>query len=131
MIAQNLALDHPERVERLVLWSTAASIEPPRWREGTRRLARSGIARLPGVGGPFGQMAAVAEHDTRRRLREIRVPTLVLVGESDRLTPPWEAEALARGIPNALLVRIPEATHLLFWEKWREANRVVAEFLES
>ncbi len=131
MIAQHLALDHPERVERLVLWSTAAGIEPPHWREGARMLARSRISRLPGVGGPFGQMAAVAEHDTRARLREIRAPTLVLVGEEDMLTPPREAEALARGIPGAKLVKIPEATHLLFWEKWREANRVVMGFLEG
>jgi pimeloyl-ACP methyl ester carboxylesterase len=126
MIAQNLALDHPERVERLVLWSTAPRIEPPRSREGTRRLARSSLGhRLR----PFGQMAAIAEHDTRARLGEIRAPTLVLVGESDALTPPRAAEALARGIPGARLVKIPEATHLLFWEKWREANGAVLEFL--
>lgn len=129
MIAQHLALDHPERVERLVLWSTAASLQHERAARGTRRIAHSGLSRVPGIGGPFAQMAAIAEHDTRARLGEIRAPTLVLVGESDRLTPPRAAEVMARGVPGAKLVKIPEATHLLFWEKWREANRVVMEFL--
>lgn len=128
MIAQHLALNHPERVERLVLWSTAAGIEPPRWREGTRRLAHSSLGRRLRA---FGQMAAIAEHDTRGRLGEIGHPTLVLVGEEDPLTPPRAAEVLARGIPGARLVKIPKATHLLFWEKWREANRVVLEFLRE
>ena len=44
--------------------------------------------------------------DARERLREIAIPTLVLVGEEDALTPPADAEAMAAAIPGARLVRI-------------------------
>jgi pimeloyl-ACP methyl ester carboxylesterase len=40
------------------------------------------------------------------------VPTLVGVGESDRLTPPELAEELAAGIAGAELVRFPDSAHL-------------------
>jgi len=39
--------------------------------------------------------------DALDRLGEIKAPTLVLVGEQDVLTPPWEARKLAEAIPNA------------------------------
>jgi len=50
--------------------------------------------------------------DSRPTLPTIDVPTLVLVGEKDELTPPPEAAAIASGIPRAKLVVIPESGHL-------------------
>jgi pimeloyl-ACP methyl ester carboxylesterase len=50
--------------------------------------------------------------DSRPTLPTIDVPTLVLVGEKDTLTPPPEAAAIASGIPGAKLVTIPGAGHL-------------------
>lgn len=50
--------------------------------------------------------------DSTSTLREIRVPTLVVCGEEDTLTPVAEAEALARHITGARLVTIPKAGHL-------------------
>ena len=50
--------------------------------------------------------------DSRPTLPTIDVPTLVLVGEKDELTPPPESAAIASGIPAAKLVVIPESGHL-------------------
>lgn len=50
--------------------------------------------------------------DSRPALPTIAVPTLVLVGEKDELTPPPEAAAIASGIPGSKLVTIPESGHL-------------------
>jgi 3-oxoadipate enol-lactonase len=50
--------------------------------------------------------------DSRPTLPTIDVPALVLVGETDELTPPPEAAAIASGIPGAKLVAIPESGHL-------------------
>ncbi len=50
--------------------------------------------------------------DSRPTLPTIAVPTLVLVGEKDELTPPPEAAAIASGIPGSKLVTIPESGHL-------------------
>ena len=52
-------------------------------------------------------------HDLRGRLREITLPTLVLVGELDDETPQSYAEAIAAEIPGARLEVVPGAGHLL------------------
>ena len=44
-----------------------------------------------------------AREDSRAALKDVRVPTLVLVGAEDVLTPPSESEALAAAIPGARL----------------------------
>jgi pimeloyl-ACP methyl ester carboxylesterase len=46
-------------------------------------------------------------------LPTITVPTLVLVGERDTLTPPEDARAMARAIPGARLVVVPSSGHLV------------------
>ena len=50
--------------------------------------------------------------DSRPTLPTVDVPTLVVVGEKDELTPPHEAAAIASGIAGAKLVTIPESGHL-------------------
>jgi 3-oxoadipate enol-lactonase len=50
-------------------------------------------------------------------LSEIRVPTLVLVGELDTVTPPGPAREMASAIPGAEFVEIPGAGHLSPVEK--------------
>jgi pimeloyl-ACP methyl ester carboxylesterase len=66
---------------------------------------------------------------------EIRVPTLLVVGEWDADTPPYMAQALFSALTNAptkRLVMIGEATHILFTEKQRmQLFREVQLFLEE
>lgn len=71
---------------------------------------------------------AAGSHGT---LSEIRAPTLVLVGEDDRLTPPAEARAVAAEIAGACLVILPEAGHLANLEKPAEFNAAVLDFLRE
>jgi pimeloyl-ACP methyl ester carboxylesterase len=52
-------------------------------------------------------------HDLRGRLREITLPTLVLVGELDDETPRSYAEAIVSEIAGARLEVVPGAGHLL------------------
>ncbi len=50
-------------------------------------------------------------------LPTITVPTLVLCGAEDVLTPPAEMEAMAKQIPGALYSRVPLTGHLLAFEQ--------------
>ncbi|AKS36782.1 alpha/beta hydrolase [Mycolicibacterium goodii] len=72
--------------------------------------------------------AFVAE-DRYPRLPEITVPTVVLVGDADRSTPPSHARRLADGIPDARLVTVPGAGHCLNWEAGGPA--ALTEAIES
>jgi 3-oxoadipate enol-lactonase len=66
-----------------------------------------------------------ARADSSSTLREIRVPTLVMVGEEDAITPVAEAEALQRGIAGSRLAVVPRAGHLSSLENPDEFNRQV------
>jgi pimeloyl-ACP methyl ester carboxylesterase len=58
------------------------------------------------------QQAIIGRPDSRPGLAAISCPTLVLVGDTDRLTPPALSEELAAGIPGARLVVVAGAGHL-------------------
>jgi pimeloyl-ACP methyl ester carboxylesterase len=62
-------------------------------------------------------------------LGKIAVPTLVLAGAEDQIIPMSEAEALARGIPGATLVTIPDGGHLAPIEDPGAANAAILRFL--
>lgn len=74
------------------------------------------VRHLIGDGTPAGVAAAqrgmARRPDSTPTLATIKVPTLVVVGEEDGLTPPAEADKLVAGVKGARLARIPGAGHL-------------------
>ena len=64
-------------------------------------------------------------------LPSIAVPTLIVVGEQDAITPPADAEAMAAAIYNSTLVKIPEASHLSNLDKPDEFNKALIDFLNA
>jgi 3-oxoadipate enol-lactonase len=56
--------------------------------------------------------AMMTRPDSRPLLSQITVPTLIVCGEEDVLTPPSDSMALHEGIPDSRLVQIPKAGHL-------------------
>ena len=56
---------------------------------------------------------AIGDMDLRPGLGRIRAPTLVIAGRDDPSTPPAMAEEICAGIPQAELVLLPRAAHLL------------------
>lgn len=68
--------------------------------------------------------------DVRERLGDVSVPTLAVVGEHDKLTPPWFHTYLADEIPGCSLVRIDGAAHLVMLEQPSAFNDVLTSFLD-
>ena len=73
--------------------------------------------------------AAVWLADQRDRAATIDVPTLVLVGDEDRITPPALSEELAAIVPRSRLEQIVGAGHLANIEQPAAFNRAVEKFL--
>jgi pimeloyl-ACP methyl ester carboxylesterase len=69
--------------------------------------------------------------DSTPLLGDIRVPTLVIVGEEDPTTPPSEAAAIAQAVHGARLVRIPGAGHFSNMEQPDAFNAAVREFMHQ
>jgi 3-oxoadipate enol-lactonase len=165
ILAQIIAVRHPERVRSLVLACTACRHHTWRrellaeWaetaeRDGMGRFAREAVRWLIGprslrrfwpafglvgplamTGSPDAFVAQVRaildmDDDLRAELSSIDVPTLVLVGSQDILTPMGDSEELAEEIPGAELVVIRGAAHGFMLEHGAIFNRTVVDFLD-
>ena len=90
------------------------------------------IALEQPVSGLVAALEAIRDReDSRPALRSIAVPTLVVVGEEDMLTPPSEAEAIVHALPGARLVRVARSGHLPPLERPDEFNAALTSFLEE
>ena len=74
-----------------------------------------------------GFLTAMSAMDYRDGLADISVPTTVLVGTHDRLTPPRRARLLAERIPAAELVVLPGAGHMLPIEEPERVTEAIVE----
>jgi 3-oxoadipate enol-lactonase len=164
MIAQELALAHPDLVRTLTLGCTycggeGSALAAPeviqRLSEGMmsgdrERAIRVGweinvseevagrpdaweaflaIAHRRAVAVPviLAQMQAVAGHDTRSRLGELKAPTLVIHGTADQMLPVANGRMIASLVPDARLEILDGVGHLFFWELPERSAELVRE----
>jgi proline iminopeptidase len=78
----------------------------------------------------FTITGVIRDIDLTPQLSAIRVPTLVLGGRYDEVTP-RVARQIHEGIVGSELRVFPNSAHLPFWEERADFRRVVAEFLDS
>ncbi len=154
-VGMQLALTVPERVERLVLASTAARFDHPE-----QYLERAAVVRAQGLGAivdavltrwftpafdnraPYREAMlavdpegyarcceALARWDARDTLAGVTAPTLVIAGADDPSTPPAVLEDVAARIAGARLEVIEHAAHISSVERADEFNRLIEEHL--
>jgi pimeloyl-ACP methyl ester carboxylesterase len=75
--------------------------------------------------------AIMSRRDSRPMLPTIRVPTLILVGDSDALTPPEQAREMAGLILGATLVTAPACGHLSTLERPQAVADALKSWLEA
>jgi 3-oxoadipate enol-lactonase len=150
-IGMHLALEAPERLERLVLAATSARFGSPETWDERIALVRSGgteavadavlprwftpafrdvqrframfVSTSPDVYARYCEI--LREYDLRGRLGEITAPTLAIAGADDPTSPPDHLEAIAAEIPEARVVVIPRCAHLVNVERADEFNAVL------
>jgi len=75
------------------------------------------------------QKAILGRPDSRALLPAVTVPTLVMVGRQDQLTPPHLAEEMASGIRGAVLHVVEDCGHLPALERAEETTEVMRGWL--
>jgi 3-oxoadipate enol-lactonase len=89
------------------------------------------VGHVTPLHGYIRQAQAIMGHDTYRRLPEIRMPTLVIAGDADKLVPVENSRIIASRIPNAELVILNNMGHGFNIEAADEVNRIVLRFLNQ
>jgi 3-oxoadipate enol-lactonase len=154
-VGMRLALDVPDRIDRLVLCSTSARFSTPEfWQERADTVRRDGIQAIAEVvlerwfTPAFGDVRryremllsipvegyarcceAVRDWDVRGVLAGVTAPTLAIAGADDPSTPPDDLGAIVAEIPGATLLVLDAARHLTNVERAEEFNRAVAAHL--
>jgi pimeloyl-ACP methyl ester carboxylesterase len=77
------------------------------------------------------QRAIMGRPDSRPGLSAITCPTLVLVGDSDALTPPTLAREIAAAIRGSRLVVVPDSGHLPTIERPEAVTKALVEWMAS
>ena len=75
-------------------------------------------------------LAMLGRTDTTENLNKIILPTLVLCGSEDKLSPPDVMKSMSDKIPKASFVLIQNAGHMTPIEQPEEVNKAIKEFLE-
>lgn len=152
-IAQTLALSHPHRVAGLALIGTGARLrvlpsilngmltDPEMTAEllvessyssnvdaGARQLAlEQFLACSPQVA--HDDFVACDAFDSMARVAEIQIPTLIVCGREDRMTPVKYSVYLHSQIPNTQLVLIDNAGHSVMIEQAEDVNAALEDFV--
>jgi pimeloyl-ACP methyl ester carboxylesterase len=155
VIGIDLAIHHPERVKALVAY--AATISPDGNQPGFVEFARTvtvselkswlGSAyqplgvdylklmpdpdRLPIILEKIRTMWLTEPNFTPEELAGIQVPTLIMDGQLDDVVRPDHAQVIAKAIPNAKVIILPNTGHYAVLEKSEPWNKAVLDFLEN
>lgn len=153
-ISMRCCLDHPETIKGLVLIGTGAKLGVnPAILEGLssnfertireavggwsfagsteKNLAEEGVRQMlncqPDIA--LADFMACNEFDIRNSVSSIKVPTLIIVGDQDRLTPAKWSEYLHSKIAGSEMRIIKAAGHMVMLEREEEINNIIVSLM--
>ncbi len=159
-VVQQFALEHPERISGLVLVDTTAHglgpvvqaenvlarIEAVGTEAASREVIVQSFSRATNralVAWAETEVIKTPTHvakeailslgtfDARQAIALIRIPTLIIVGAEDKITPPAESELMQQLIPDSQLAIIKGAAHFPMLEQPQAFNEQLFKFLQS
>jgi len=155
-IALLYALRYPEELRGLILMATGARLRVhPRylarcqeagedlsvWLEGQREylegvepdLYQAMMRRATEIGPEveLNDLLCCNQFDVMDRVHQIQLPTLVLCGDEDVMTPVKYADYLAQRIPHAKREVIPQGGHFVQMQRYDQVNQKIEEFLNQ
>ncbi|HEY6259196.1 MAG TPA: alpha/beta hydrolase [Xanthobacteraceae bacterium] len=153
-IATDYALSHPERLASLTIADNSAGVRDGEIFKAAENIRTKGFDDMPVefrelgpsyraanpegaklwtdlahkavTGGDFRQK--VANEITTAKIEGLKVPTLLITGDADLITPPAIMRMVAKHIPGSEIMIAPESGHSTYWERPDLFNRAVLSF---
>lgn len=126
--AENVRVDGIQTV----IDSMAPKMLAPDNENGDMETAVRGFMTSSSRDGVIGALLGMAERPiSLPTLRQIEVPTLVVTGDADEIIDPAESQSMADAIPGAQLLVIPNAGHLVAYERPAVFNRGLLDWLDA
>ncbi len=156
MAAMMFALEHPEKVSKLVLVSTGAKSATSmrimlwvlihalpysifadgsvdfKYYKPSKQIKAEAVdrsLRTPKYAACECLKEFCTNYDIRDRVSSIKVPTLIIVGDKDTSTPIVMSRYLRREIAGSKLAIIPDSKHMPMIDRAEMVNEVIGEFL--
>lgn len=139
-ICAEYAAAHPERLERLILISTAGEYPLPRATSLLSRVPAAAFRPLwryrPRWNAEVHVMKRMMLNNMKKwkgwdLFREIRTPALVITGERDRYFPRWVFDQVAEQINRAEVIDVGASKHKVQLERWQAVNRAIERFIRE
>ena len=121
-------LEATKDAEKYQIWLANAETALSQVEPGLRELMKEKTASV-GPAVEYNDMSACDRFDIMDRVQEISLPTLIIVGSEDIMTPVKYADYLHAKIPNSRKVVFDGATHALNTEQPEKVIPVIEEFL--
>ncbi|MBD3406589.1 MAG: alpha/beta fold hydrolase [Candidatus Lokiarchaeota archaeon] len=158
MVALVYALEHPEEIHKLVVASSYCFVSNEAVTDVAGRVQGNPIEKFAlGIGkrglSPYNEedtkwiAKMVTDHMTQKdalyataasagfniceNLRNLEIPTLLIVGKEDITTPVWASEMLHEWLPQSDIIIVDKAGHLIITDHADEFNSLVDNFLKK
>jgi pimeloyl-ACP methyl ester carboxylesterase len=116
---------HRDAVYLIVRWSFSPSAEPRLVELSRKRMLEVPRRVL------YDDFRACERYDIQGRLGEIRLPTMVICGADDKMTPERSVRRLTLGIRDSSFKLIPGAGHMVMLEQPVALDEAIQEFLAA
>lgn len=127
---RGVALARAGKLEAASLATYPNAVHPSNLENAEIRAIHLGMAMATGADAYIRQQEAIISRpDSGPDLRNIKVPTLIIVGDSDKITPLEAAREMEAGIADSRVVVIEGAGHMALIEQPAQVNAAIAAFL--
>jgi len=157
MTALVFALEHPDKVSKLVLVGTTAKMAfsmrvqlwimmhilpyksfargaiDSKYYEPSEQVIKEAMDRALRTSKYVAHECSLEftkNYDIRHRVSKIKVPTLIIVGDKDKVTPVEMSQHLSSEIEGSKLQIIPNSKHMPMIDKVKEVNEIIDKFIK-
>lgn len=148
IIGIEMAIHHPNRVRALVAYGANTMPEGLkgndsiffghssedvllRWLSNPYHSISPQPVRLPRIVEKIRKMWLTEPHITAEELLTIKAPTLIIQGQKDTVVSTAHAKSIAKAIPNAKFILLPNVGHDAMIRKPKVLNKVILDFLKD